>query len=317
MRKNQLLILHRIAVGLGDQVQDKGALPQIVEHEGRQDKAYPGCLDRPATEMAHVGIERLGARHRQEDRPQNEQPRHPMTAEEAQGMKRIERACDRRRMKDVGDAQQGDDHEPDHADRAEIAPHAGGSLGLHGKEDHQNGQAGHQNHGQGDSRGYGRNTPQALDGRKNRHSRGDDGVAIEERRARAGQEEDQRRPATDSALGQGRQGQDPALPAIVSPHQEEDVFDRHHQKEGPEGQGGDPHDRSDRHAGLARLGQGLAEGVEGAGADIAENHADTAKGQGPEARVGLVGGRGGIRGRRLGFCGRGEIVLTRHEESAP
>ena len=53
--------------------QDHRALPQIIEHQRRQDEEQPGNADRLAAEMAHVGIERLGAGHRQHDRAQRQE----------------------------------------------------------------------------------------------------------------------------------------------------------------------------------------------------------------------------------------------------
>src|ERR1700726_1928547 len=49
--------------GLGEQ---QSALPEIIERKRRQRHAEPGDTDRQRPEMAHVGIERLAAGHRQE-----------------------------------------------------------------------------------------------------------------------------------------------------------------------------------------------------------------------------------------------------------
>ena len=51
-------------------VEDQRALAEIVADQGRQNDEQPGRLDRPASEMAHVGVERLRAGHRQKDAAQ-------------------------------------------------------------------------------------------------------------------------------------------------------------------------------------------------------------------------------------------------------
>ena len=52
-----------MAAGLGD---EQRGLAEVVEHEGGQGDREPRQADRHAAEMAHVGIHRLAARHRQE-----------------------------------------------------------------------------------------------------------------------------------------------------------------------------------------------------------------------------------------------------------
>ena len=53
-------------------LQNKRALPEIVERQRRKDQAEPGPLDRLAAEMAEVGVKRFRARHRQEDRAEHD-----------------------------------------------------------------------------------------------------------------------------------------------------------------------------------------------------------------------------------------------------
>ena len=51
----------------------QGGLAEVVEQQGGEHQAVPGELDRSATEVAHVGVEGLAARHHQEDRAQREE----------------------------------------------------------------------------------------------------------------------------------------------------------------------------------------------------------------------------------------------------
>ena len=48
--------------------QQHRALPHVVEQQRGHDEIEPGHADRVAPEMAHVGVERLGAGHRQHHR---------------------------------------------------------------------------------------------------------------------------------------------------------------------------------------------------------------------------------------------------------
>ena len=63
------------------------ALAQIIERQAGIDQGQPRKTDRPAAEMAHVGIERLGARHRQEDRAQREERELGIVEEELTAQK--------------------------------------------------------------------------------------------------------------------------------------------------------------------------------------------------------------------------------------
>ena len=74
--------------GIGQQ---KGALSEVVEHEPRQDDPEPSCLDGNASEVAHVGIESLAARHGQEYGGENGQTRrHPAMGDVAQRVSRVD-----------------------------------------------------------------------------------------------------------------------------------------------------------------------------------------------------------------------------------
>ena len=68
IRKNGL----SIAVGI---VEQQRALTEIVQQQRRLDEAEPGEADRQLAEMAHVGVERLGAGGGQEHRSQGKKPR--------------------------------------------------------------------------------------------------------------------------------------------------------------------------------------------------------------------------------------------------
>ncbi len=76
---------HRQPSPLGGQQEERGAVrrssscrssapwPEIAQRAGRQHQAQPADDDGPSAEMAHVGVERLGAGDRQHDRGQREE----------------------------------------------------------------------------------------------------------------------------------------------------------------------------------------------------------------------------------------------------
>ena len=57
--------------------QQQGTLAEIVQQQAGQDHAEPGDADRPLADVAHVGIERLGAGHGQKDGAQHEEADEP------------------------------------------------------------------------------------------------------------------------------------------------------------------------------------------------------------------------------------------------
>ena len=117
-------------------------------------------------------------------------------------------------------------------------------------------------------------------------------------------------------LGQRHQRQTAALALVVGTHQEDDVFDRHHEDQRPEHQ----RDRSQhRQFGLAArtaVTESFTHGVERAGADVAEHHTD-----GPDDQTQLALGRQSVtavpvsgRGRigcSLRRCGAGRVTRGR------
>src|SRR5277367_4218206 len=68
--------------------EEKAALAEIIQREGRQRYAEPCDADRKWAEMAHVGVKRLAASDRQKsaaDHGQRERPGVPEVGERRQG----------------------------------------------------------------------------------------------------------------------------------------------------------------------------------------------------------------------------------------
>ncbi len=96
------------------------ALPEIIQQQRREHKAHPGATDRRAPEMPHIGIERLGPGHRQNDRAQQDKPVPGMVQHQIDRVARVDGQQDRRAARDLDPAEDPDHGEPQDHDRAEI-----------------------------------------------------------------------------------------------------------------------------------------------------------------------------------------------------
>ncbi len=90
---------------------------------------------------------------------------------------------------------------------------------------------------------------------------------------------------------QRQQGDDAAFAAVVRAQDQERIFQRDGQQQGPEDQRGNAEDGGVTECAAmgSRLG-GLRQGVEGAGADIAVDHPEGAHGHGKRQRIRMVAG---------------------------
>ncbi len=300
----------------GAGVQDVSALAQVVEHQAGKDQHQPGGADRVASEVAHVGVERLRPRHRQEDAAQDHEADEAVLDQEADPIARPDGPEDRQVFLQVEQAQRSEHQEPDRRDRAEEGGHPVRALGLEQEQTDQDHRRRRQDVGR-EHLPHVRRILQTLGRREHRDRRGDDAVAVEQRCADDAQQEDRKGAAADGPLGQGHQGQGAALALVVGAHQEDDVLYRHDQGHGPDHQGDDAKDGALGRADLLGVSQGLAHGVQRTGADIAEDDADGAEGEGREAlRLGamapdfwrvLGNGRFALDGRGGGFKSQFEL----------
>ncbi len=295
-------VRHQMVERMGERcrlVQDQSALAEIIEDQSRQDQAEPGPLDRRPAEMAHVGIERLGAGHRQHDRAQRHEGLPAGQLEQADGVARIQGAQHPGMLHDLDQAQDGQGGEPDQHDRPEQLADAGRAAALQHEQKEQDDHR--QGHDMGlQSRGRGL---QAFDRREHRDRRGDQAVAIEqgEPGQRQGQDHFLQAGAPRGWLGSKRaERQDAALAAIVGAQDQGDIFEADDQAERPEDQREHAQHRQLAQGQAAGFAKGFADGVERAGADIAIDHAQRRQRQ-------RGGGRG--RGSYLVDCGVG----CRHE----
>jgi hypothetical protein len=89
-------------------------------------------------------------------------------------------------------------------------------------------------------------------------------------------------------VDQRQQGQAAALALVVGPHDHRDVFQRHDDHHRPEHQADDAIDMRLVERQPMVPGKRIAQGVERAGADIAEDDADRAHGHLEQAGIGHV-----------------------------
>ncbi len=75
--------------------------------------------------MAHIGIERLGAGHRQEDRTEDNEADKAVGEQELDAVLRHERHQNARLVEDMIKAKPAQDEEPQYHDRAEETGHLG------------------------------------------------------------------------------------------------------------------------------------------------------------------------------------------------
>ena len=144
-------------------------------------------------------------------------------------------------------------------------------------------------------------------------------VAVEERAGEDAEQDDARRPALAAAgsrlaVDQGEQGEAAALALVVGAHDDGDIFERHHDHHRPEDQAEHAEDLgASRRRQLVMAGEGLAEGVDRAGADVAEDDADRADGKLRRCPMRMVRPAGRSAGE-LGW--RGYRSSVRNETSA-
>ncbi len=156
-----------------------------------------------------------------------------MGQQEARAEPGVDRLGDLRLSQEGHDPEGGDAEEPHEADRAEQPGHAGRAPGLAHEQPHQDDEAGDQHHRQGHVRADLGNAAQTFHRRQHRDGGGDQGVAVEQGRAADPEEEDPAGAPADRLLGQGHQREDAAFAPVVGSHDDDDVFDRHHQDQGP------------------------------------------------------------------------------------
>ncbi|MNH12404.1 hypothetical protein D3C79_719430 [compost metagenome] len=222
--------------------------------------------------MAHVGIQRLGARQGQHHCTENRHADARVHDKEVHRPGRVHRQQHFRTLDDAIDTQRTEHAEPQHHDRAENDTDACGAMLLDQKQRHQH----HHRQGHDPVVDAVKGQLQPLYRRQHRNRRGDHAVAIEQRSTE--QPEQHQHPAQAwirrrRTPGQGRQGHDAAFALVVGAQHKQHVLDGDNPDQRPE------HQRQNaEHAVMVGLyavmaGEDLLEGVQRAGTDIAIDHA--------------------------------------------
>ncbi len=156
-----------------------GAFSEVAEEQAGEDQREPGEADRPLSEVAHVGVERLGSREAEHDRAEDGDAAPAVQREESNRITRIDRGENRRIARDTPYTDRRDDHEPEREHRSEDAADAPGADGLQREQPDQNRDGERHDVGLESERRH----RQSFDGAQHGDCGRDDAVAVEQRRS--------------------------------------------------------------------------------------------------------------------------------------
>ncbi len=176
--------------------------------------------------------------------------------------------------------------EPRDHDRAEHHADAARASTLHEEQPDQNR---HRNRHDVGLEHVGRHA-EALDRAQHRDGRRDHAVAVEQRRAeQADRDEDPAVRFPRAPADQRDQREDAAFTLVVGTHHEQHVFDRHRDDQRPDDERQHAVHVADRHRNRVHAVEALAQRVQRARADVAEDDAESREDQNPRARGTLRG----------------------------
>jgi hypothetical protein len=260
--------------------------------------------------MAEIDIERFRAGDCEKYRADGDERDFRLPDEIGGRIIWIDREDDGRVVGNVEQARNAERQEPDGSDRTEDDRHPAGAEALHCKQrgkDHQR----DRNDIRFERR---RDHLQSFDRRQHRDRRRDDRIAEEQRRPAKADHQDGASPCRVARARQRHKRQRAALAPIVGPENEHDIFDRDDERQRPHDQRENAKNirpRCDPAAG--RCVQRLAERVDGAGADVAVNDAESAKHENRQ----LLGVLPRAFGRVQSGLGGGLAVLDNRHQLAP
>ena len=248
--------------------QHQRALPQIVQHQGRQHQRKPGLTDRPTPEMPQIGVQRLGAGDDQKHPAQHQQRRAAFRQQEAQGIPGVERNHDAGIVADAIEAEGGECREPDQHHRAEHRTDPGGAEALQRKKGGEDDQRQRNHEGLRARRG----DLEALHGAEHRDGRRDHAVAIKQSGAENPQRhQDRCRPSLAKrapGIEQGQQRQDAAFAPVVGAQHQRLVLERDDQDQRPEDERQHAQHVGRREFDAEVWRKAFAQGIQGTGPDV-------------------------------------------------
>ena len=208
--------------------QHERALSEVVEQQRGEHQPEPHQADRASAEVPHVSVQSLGPRHGEHDRAQHEEAGETVLEEERHAVPGIQREQDGGVPDDLAGAEHPDQHEPHEHDRPEHGADRCRPVPLEEEQQKQ----GQQRGGNDVARELRSGDRQALDGTEHGDGRRDDAVAIEQRRAKESERDEDT--STSPLQQQREEGEDAALAVIIQTHDEHDVLDADDQDQRPD-----------------------------------------------------------------------------------
>ncbi|MCY1173466.1 hypothetical protein D9M73_136260 [compost metagenome] len=183
--------------------------------------------------MSHVGVKRLAPGDAEEDAAEHQHPVSSAMGQEADCVTRIEGGEDAGIANDPGEPKDRDNKKPEQHDRAEGGANSSRAEPLGCEEDNQDGDG--RRHDEGLERT--RHDIDTFERAEHRDGRRDDAVAIEQGRAEQAHDgQDFGGPFESVGADQRHQGKDSAFPMVVGAHDEQTIFDRNGDDQGPDEQ---------------------------------------------------------------------------------
>ncbi len=215
------------------------ALTEIVDQQRRQHEIKPSGLDRLASEVTEIGIERLAAGHGEKYRAQRHQSDRPVRKQEMNGVPGIDRGQHRRVVADMNEAHHRKRGEPDNHDRPEGRCDARRAAALD-REQHDQDENRQRHHIVLERR---RCELETFDRGQHRNRRRDHGIADEHRGADDAQRQQRPASAAQRTLTQRHQRKRAALAVIVGAQQQQHVFRGDDDEAAPTGSATEPRAR--------------------------------------------------------------------------
>ena len=249
------------------------ALAEVAQHERHLDER-PCEVDVAAPDVAHIGVQGLGAGCRQEHGAHKRHAGGVVRAEQepdaVHGVERLEHGPV---VRQVDQADDGEEGEPHQHHRTEHLADALGAARLHGEQQHDDHHGDHQRHvGVGLEQLLQRGQrAQAFDCGADRHRRREHRVGEERRAAEHGRYGQPGAVPPDQRI----QGEDAAFAVVVDAHGDQHVLDGGDQRDRPEYQREHAEHGFAVGVGEAALpGEKGLRGVQGRGADVAIHDAE-------------------------------------------
>ena len=170
--------------------------------------------------MAHVGVERLRAGHRQKDAAEHNESDRPAGMDKRKPRDWAQSLQDAPGRGDMHQSKHGVDREERHHDRAEEGCNSGRASALGREQQNED----DDRRGQDVSSKAGVDLFQSFERGEDRNCRRDDGVAREQGGPSDAEQKRDRRLLPKGALRQRHEGQDAALALVVGLHQVQDIF---------------------------------------------------------------------------------------------